>query len=342
MDTGNNKDDHEVSGGLANTEFSDRVTRLLITCFEGICSLLPETEALHDKLTSMLQVLKKAIRVKPVSDFAKEIQDYFVKRKLEDDFRATERDEMKQILVELTEIFKGTVSASGEFGDEVKAQLDEIQKLDSLSDMRVVKDRIVAGLQKMRDQSLSLKKELESYRQITTSLSQRLEHSQAMALVDALTNVLNRSAYDLKIGQLIRAFARHKEPAALMVVDIDYFKKINDKYGHKAGDNVLASVAASLRDTIRTSDTVFRYGGEEFVVILDRITVENAENLAEKVRKRVEKDYFVDKDLTIKVTVSIGLTGLQEGDTELVVFERADRAMYESKRKGRNKVTRID
>ena len=81
---------------------------------------------------------------------------------------------------------------------------------------------------------------------------------------------------------------------------------------------------------------VFRYGGEEFVVILNGIQLDNAAKLAEKIRKGVEKDYFVDKERKMKVTVSLGIACVQEGDTELTLFERADKALYEAKRKGRN------
>ena len=335
-----NEDDHDVSAGGA--EFSERVTRLLIAAVEGICSLLAEADPLRDKLDNLTLVLKKAVRPKPASDLGKEIQDYFVRKKLEDGFRVTERTEMKQILVDLAQILKDMVTSTGGFGEEVATHLDKIQKTVSLAELRTIKERLVVDVQKVRDQSLSMKKELENYREMTVSLNQRLEQSQAQALVDTLTNVLNRSAYDLTVGQLIREFARYKEPAALMVADIDYFKRFNDNYGHKAGDKVLASVATSIKDSVRNSDTVFRYGGEEFVVLLNKTLPDNAEKLAEKVRSRVEKDYFVDGALTLKVTVSIGLTFLKEGDTEKTLFERADKAMYNSKHKGRNRITRVD
>lgn len=342
--TSQNGDSHEISTAkLGGAEFSDRVTRLLMASVEGICLCLEETDPLRDKLNSLSQVLKKAIRPKPISDLGKEIQDYFIRKKLEGDFRSTERAEMKQIFVDLTEVLKEVAVSSGGFGEEVNTRLDEIKKADTVTEIRAIRDKLLVDLQRMRDQSLSLKQELEKYRQMASSLNQRLEQVETKALVDSLTNVLNRSAYNISVDQLIREFSRYKEPKeALMVVDIDHFKRFNDNYGHKAGDTVLASVAASIRDTIRQSDTVFRYGGEEFAVILNKISLDNAEKLAEKVRARVEKDYFVDKETRLKVTVSIGLTGLKEGDTEQTFFERADKAMYNSKHKGRNRVTRID
>ena len=169
-----------------------------------------------------------------------------------------------------------------------------------------------------------------------------LEETEAKALVDSLTNVLNRNAYNMKVIQMMREFSQTKNYFCLLVLDIDHFKKFNDTYGHKAGDRVLKSVAASVQDSLRASDLVFRYGGEEFVVLLSGIQEDNAFKLAEKIRKGVEKEYFVDKDQKLKVTISLGVACVTEGESELELFERADKAMYVAKRKGRNRVEIAD
>ena len=169
-------------------------------------------------------------------------------------------------------------------------------------------------------------------------MAEKLEQSQAEALVDSLTNVLNRAAYNMKIVQLIHEFRRYKEEWALLVLDIDNFKKFNDDYGHQIGDRVLKSVAGTVRNTIRISDHIFRYGGEEFVVILNRVDASFASQLAEKICRQVENDYFVDGDNKLKVTISIGGAIITEEDTESSLFERADQAMYQAKKNGRNQV----
>ena len=114
-------------------------------------------------------------------------------------------------------------------------------------------------------------------------------------------------------------------------------KYLMDTYGHKTGDKVLKSVAATVLNSIRASDHIFRYGGEEFVVILSRINKET-KKLSEKIRGEVEKDYFVDGDNKLKVTMSIGATIITPEDTETSLFERADKALYQENRNGRNQV----
>lgn len=158
------------------------------------------------------------------------------------------------------------------------------------------------------------------------------------ALVDPLTGVLSRNAYNLTLEQTMRDFNRYKDPTILMVVDIDHFKNLNDTYGHKAGDGVLRSVAASLNQSIRASDFVFRYGGEEFVILLKKCSLEQSKTVAEKVRRQVEENFSLNKDQKLSVTVSIGLTQFKETDTEDSVFLRADQALYTAKSNGRNRV----
>lgn len=194
-------------------------------------------------------------------------------------------------------------------------------------------------MQKVKEHSHTLNEELEEHKKNSLILAEKLEQSQAQALVDPLTNVLNRrSAYNLKMVQLTHEFKRYNEEWALLMLDIDRFKKFNDDFGHKLGDKVLKSVAGTVSDSIRASDQIFRYGGEEFVVILSRINAKNATQLAEKICRQVEKDCFVDGDKKFQVTISIGGAIISKDDTEMSLFERADKAMYRAKNNGRNQV----
>ena len=201
-----------------------------------------------------------------------------------------------------------------------------------------LKDVFVEEMQKVKEHSHTLNEELEEHKKNSLILAEKLEQSQAQALVDPLTNVLNRSAYNLKMVQLTDEFKRYNEEWALLMLDIDRFKKFNDDFGHKLGDKVLKSVAGTVSDSIRASDQIFRYGGEEFVVILGRINAKTATQLAEKICRQVEKDYFVDGDKKFQVTISMGGAIIRKDDTEMSLFERADKAMYRAKNNGRNQV----
>lgn len=161
-----------------------------------------------------------------------------------------------------------------------------------------------------------------------------------LAAVDALTGVANRRAVIAALDRDVARAIRTREPIALMMVDIDHFKQVNDRYGHPMGDQVLCSVVNVLRERVRSQDLVGRYGGEEFLVVLPDTTIKGAYLLALQLCEAVEAASIVHAGLQIPVTVSIGVYGgtLQSGDHWDMLISAADRALYEAKNRGRNRV----
>jgi diguanylate cyclase (GGDEF)-like protein len=319
-------------------EFGERIANLLVSCIKGLNQTLPADDELTKKLKELEGVIRKGVRISPATGLGKDIEEYFSRQKIEQKFVEDEKDIVKTMVLEVVETIRSLLSNSSGLETNIGTCVENIEKADSIQDILKIKDSFIGEMQKVRDYSQTLNDELEEHRKHSVVLAEKLEQSQAQALVDPLTNVLNRSAYNLKMGQLIHEFKRYKEKWALLVLDIDHFKKFNDDYGHLLGDAVLKSVAGTVSDTIRVSDQIFRYGGEEFVVILHRIDTDVALQLAEKICRQVEKDYFVDGDKKLKVTISIGCTIITKDDTEASLFERSDKAMYRAKNNGRNQV----
>jgi diguanylate cyclase len=155
--------------------------------------------------------------------------------------------------------------------------------------------------------------------------------------MDPLTSVFNRMGYNEGIGREFARWKRYGGELSLLTFDLDFFKSINDSYGHAAGDKVLASVAALLRKQIRQCDVLCRLGGEEFAVILPETNVYGAAAIADKLRASIASSQFRFKDQPVPVTVSIGAAEFRGADTQEDVFERADRALYLAKKGGRNR-----
>ena len=133
---------------------------------------------------------------------------------------------------------------------------------------------------------------------------------------------------------------RASDPACLGIVDVDYFKRFNDRYGHLAGDEALCFVADSLRGQFRPTDMIARYGGDEFVVLLPETKIEQALQCAERVRKAVEEgDPLGEQGPPFKVTISIGVAEMQPGDVLETLLQRADSALYQAKLSGRNRIS---
>lgn len=163
------------------------------------------------------------------------------------------------------------------------------------------------------------------------------------ATLDALTNLNNRRQFETRLKQEIAITKRQNKPLCAMMVDIDFFKKVNDTYGHAAGDEVLRQAAAVIKEHLRESDIPSRYGGEEFAVLLPFTHIDEAEIVGERLRKAIEatpiqihQDDEVEK--TINVTISMGLAEYDGQETGEALFERADKALYDAKAGGRNRV----
>ncbi len=161
------------------------------------------------------------------------------------------------------------------------------------------------------------------------------------AHTDPLTQVNNRVAMDDCMRREWELARRHKTPLSLMLIDIDHFKSFNDRYGHSYGDQILKSVAQTIRESIRASDLIFRYGGEEFVIILSNTEITGAALMAERLRRAIENMRLNAEAETVRVTASFGVTSLNSATSARDLLTHADQAMYQAKQNGRNQVMKV-
>ncbi len=174
---------------------------------------------------------------------------------------------------------------------------------------------------------------------VKNELMQRLEELRKMALFDSLTGIGNRRFIETGLDSKFNELQRYGWKFGLLFIDIDHFKKVNDSYGHEAGDLVLKMVAGTLIHNARSFDLVGRWGGEEFVVIITNVTGEELFHIAQKYRVLVEESNLLSGKDRISVTISVGATLAREDDTSGTLLKRADQCMYQSKLSGRNCVT---
>ena len=175
----------------------------------------------------------------------------------------------------------------------------------------------------------------------TERLRDNVQASIEMAITDALTGLFNRRYMETHLGTLLEQAAARGKPLALLILDIDYFKSINDGHGHDAGDDVLREFSLRIRKSIRNIDLACRYGGEEFVIVMPETDIAVAAMVAERIRRRIATEPFAIQEGArhLDVTISIGIAALAgPADTAAAVLKRADTALYRAKRDGRNRV----
>jgi diguanylate cyclase (GGDEF)-like protein/PAS domain S-box-containing protein len=172
--------------------------------------------------------------------------------------------------------------------------------------------------------------------EVNSQLSKLNDESKRLATTDFLTSLVNRYGFEQKLSNEIDRVKRFFQPLSLIAFDLDNFKPINDNYGHAAGDLVLKNIAIILQSNLREIDTLARWGGDEFMLLLPHTSIDQAEKLAEKIQQ------FINEEMSkqnLSVTASFGVAELKKSETPTRFINRADNAMYDSKKLGGNKIT---
>lgn len=185
----------------------------------------------------------------------------------------------------------------------------------------------------------TVQQQLEELKKETLLHTQRLEAQQHKLYLDSLTQVYNRTALDERFKLEFKRWQRYQTNTTIAMIDIDHFKNINDTFGHIAGDKALKIVARALQKSIKPSDFIARFGGEEFVLLIADLAPSEMQRMLDKLRNTIKNIPFRFKGKQISITISIGVTQFSADDKETVEpFERADKALYEAKSSGRDKV----
>lgn len=248
-------------------------------------------------------------------------------------------------------------SAAREMDTQIREQVDglqsSMQEAADLDDLKHVLENHLEGLlgtmdqhQKQRDEREqevaarlhSLAERVAHMEQEALGYREHLEEQRQKALIDPLTDLPNRAAWSERLDHEINQWQQHGNTLLLAMLDLDHFKRINDNYGHLAGDKVLKIIANVLRKRLRGTDFIARFGGEEFVLLMpDTVPIAGAK-LLEKLRASIEACPFHFKGEPVTITISMGLTAFKPGEHSDLVLKRADQALYRAKHAGRNQV----
>jgi diguanylate cyclase len=292
------------------------------------------------------QELKTAIDALIDSEkgFSQEINERLYTEFLKGDKNEILQEVHKETHKIFQDIFRVTLStnnSASDYSDKLEEYSNKLHEANDLSQLQNFIEDIIKDTNKMAESSRQLNQELEEATSQIQTLNKQLEETQREVLLDALTGLNNRKAFDRKINDLCEKFDKDEGFFSVVMLDIDFFKKFNDQYGHQVGDEVLRIVGSHLKKNLKGKDFPSRYGGEEFIVLLPDTNLGKAYIVAEQIRENISK-----KRLKIKktgqvignITASLGVSEIREGDTAISVVERADSALYLAKNSGRNNV----
>jgi len=231
------------------------------------------------------------------------------------------------------------------YGDALESFSGKVEAGAAGDDLRTLVEDMLRNTREMEEQNKVLRGQLDKSASEIDALKSDLDDFRRQAMTDVLTGVANRSCFDIKLQEWAEEANESGIPLALVMADIDYFKKFNDTWGHQLGDQVLKLVANTMTDCVKGQDVVARYGGEEFVIILPHTSLKDAVTVANNVRKTVStknlKNRKTGEDFG-KITMSFGVSSYEPGEDLEKLIGRADQALYGAKRGGRNRVLSSD
>ncbi len=254
-----------------------------------------------------------------------------------------QRRTVMKVLVEL-------LTSAEQISTDVKCHNSEIQEtaqhvgdLSVSGEMADVKKSLLGQISALLNSNNRLQGDLDYSRYRMEEQAQQIDHARREARTDTLTDVANRKSFDEKLHLLTAGWTREGQPFALILIDVDLFKRINDAHGHQVGDRVLSELGKWLKQWVREGDFVGRYGGDEFAILMPHAEFDVGMERAEMIRQNTAENTscVAVRGDQLSISLSIGVTSTEKGDTAESILQRADQALYVSKERGRNQVNGI-
>lgn len=271
-----------------------------------------------------------------IGEFAEKQKNYLREREAE----------FKSIIDILSKAMVTQDGENREFNRGMLQQGQRLEEMTRLDDIKRLKQALLVEVEQLqaaiREKETRDSERIETMSRQVTALNTELQSVRNESERDGLTGVLNRRAFDRHINDLVSRNTLKPQDVALLMVDIDDFKRINDTYGHQAGDRVLVAMANKIRRAVRSDDLIARYGGEEFAIILPGASLRNGIKKGKQICDLVASVRYLLEGMspadTLSLTLSIGVSACQKGDSATTLISRADKALYLAKCAGKNRV----
>jgi diguanylate cyclase len=360
-----------VGGGVVIVPTASAVTDEIVSLLRALVRRLAEMPPLAETAATLGRRLEIGVPEGGWEPFLRSVADAVgeVANRLESQRRELEEflEQVTQQLAEFEDWTRWQAGAAQSRRDDtagleltVQAEMVDLQReVVSSPDLAYLKTKVQSRLDNVAEQlrefrrkedrrhaederrASELAKEVSKLRGRTDELAKICAEQESRLMIDSLTGVHSRYAYERRLDEEFQRWQRHSQPLSFSIWDIDLFKRVNDSYGHEAGDRLLRGVADLFERNKRAEDFLARIGGEEFVLLLPMTQLDAATSVAEKLRVAIETAAFRHHGEPVSVTISCGLTEFRAGDTPTAVYERADRALYQAKQQGRNRCVAV-
>lgn len=326
-------------------EIKITLLKLLHLIIENIGELSLDDRWLKGQIDALMTASAPPLTLRRLDDVERRLKDVIFKQ-TEAKGRALEaQEEMRQMLATFIERLSQMTESTGTFHDRMEENARLIEQAKTIAEIAPVLKDVVGATRHMASDSLAVRDELRVMREKVqhteaeiAKLHQELDRVSAQARHDPLTGALNRKGLDEALEREVSNFRRKDTPLCLALLDLDNFKKLNDRLGHATGDAALTHLASVAREVMRPQDTLARYGGEEFIILMPDTALDSGIEAMTRLQRELTKRLFLSGSEKILITFSAGVAQLAPNETAPDAIKRADQAMYLAKRAGKNRV----
>ena len=326
-------------------EIKESLLKLLHLIIENIGELSIDDSWLKGQIDGLLVAVAPPLTLRHLDEMERRLRDVMAKQH-EAKRRSMEvQEEMRHMLGAFIERLATISASSAAFQGKIEESARQIEKVKSIEDLAPLLKDVIAATRTMADESSTSREQLKGLQERVLAteaelvqLHRELDSASALARHDPLTDTLNRKGLDEALAREIASMIRKETPLSLCLLDIDNFKKLNDRLGHAVGDNALIHLADVARRCMRPTDTLARYGGEEFVILMPDTQLEHGVEAMVRLQRELTKAFFFAGKDKVLITFSAGVAQLAPDESGANAIKRADQAMYLAKRAGKNRV----
>jgi diguanylate cyclase len=326
-------------------EIKDSLLKLLHLIIENIGELSLEDAWLKGQIDGLLAAVAPPLTLRHLDEMERRLRDVMLKQHEAKSRSLEAQEEMRQMLGAFIERLATMSESSEVFQGRIEESARQIEKVKKIEDLAPLLNEVIAATRTMAEESSSSRSQLKALQEKVLSteaelvqLHRELDSASALARHDPLTDTLNRKGLDEALAREIASMQRKETPLSLCLLDIDNFKKLNDRLGHAVGDNALVHLVNVARNCMRPTDTLARYGGEEFIILMPDTLLDHGVEAMVRLQRELTKAFFMSGQDKVLITFSAGVAQLVPGESGANAIQRADRAMYLAKRAGKNRV----
>jgi diguanylate cyclase len=326
-------------------ELIAHLMRLLGLVVDNLDELVEDDQWVQGQVAVLRELISKPVDLKAVREAERGFKEVIFKQSQLKASLAEAKATLKSLLSVFIERLAEVTGTTVDYHAKIERYAQRIAATDTLDSLRALVEELMGdtrGMQvdmmRSRDDLMAARTQAEMAEKRVRQLEGELEKVSEQVREDQLTGTLNRRGMDDAMTRELARVQRSGRPLSVAVLDLDNFKRLNDTYGHSAGDAALVHLARIIRRTVRPTDVIARYGGEEFVIILGDTDLDTAVNVTVRLQRELTKRFFLHNNERLLITFSAGVAQYRSGEDEATLFQRADAAMYQAKQQGKNQV----